>query len=257
MSYVSTVLADAPTHFWRCADPGGAILHDIGSSPRQLSQGIAGQSITPYSGVDSQGGAAYLDLNGNANYGDSDLANPTPFSLEAWFWLHKSAAAAQDFLGLSDGTTAVSIGVDATLHPHAFSMAGAIVGAAAVNRQHWHHIVLTQTVGAAILYLDAINVGAIGGLATAFSPNIVLGSAGTAAAPVRFMHGGICEVAIYPVALAAGRVTAHFVAADSVATRPVYKGAGVFSTTTGEVSINSDVLKLIGAQVTTRYQNAP
>lgn len=227
MTYISEVLADSPTHFWRCADPGGALLFDIGSAPRALSEGVVGFVCTPYAGPNSNGGAAYFDLNTNASYADSDLNVTTPLTLECWFWLEKSANALQDFLGISNGATALAIGVDATLHAHAFSSGGAIAAAAVTTRQAWHHLVLTQTAALGTLYLDAVSVGTLAGAAVNINPNFLIGSGGSAGSPVRFAHAAVSECAIYASALSAARVTAHFTAADNTTGSPVWGGGGL------------------------------
>jgi hypothetical protein len=253
VTYLSAVLADAPVHYWRCADPGGALLHDVGSSPRALVNGLSGAAQMPYIGPTSDGGSAYFDLNNNGNYGDGDLALTLPFSLECWCWIQKSFGTAQGFVSISNGALAVELGIDATLHPHAFTPLGTLVGAAALTRQAWHHLVLTCTLGACILYADAFNVNAGGGAAATFNPFLVIGSGGTPVAPTRFAHAALAECAVYPVALAAGRVTAHFAAADLTAGRPVFRGGGSFDVSLGTGTFDSSILPRILADVEKVY----
>src|SRR5215468_592343 len=56
MSYVSTVIADAPLHFWRAADGGGQLAHDLGSRPWTIH---CGSLLLGYTGVNSDGGAMF------------------------------------------------------------------------------------------------------------------------------------------------------------------------------------------------------
>src|ERR1700693_3733491 len=235
MTYLSAVLADTPVHYWRMADSGGAYLHDLGSTPRALQIGGPGQGVVlPYSGPNSDGGAAWIGLNNGLNYTDLDLPFTQPCSLECWFWLHHLNAAIVGFLSVSDSVTAIEIGLDATMHAHAFTNGGTLVAAAPTTRQHWHHLVLTCSVAATALYLDGVNVAAgVGAAIGAWSPGFVVGAGGNPVAPTRFANTAIAEVAVYTGLLAAGRVTAHFVAADQVATRPVYRGHGGFYVTSG------------------------
>lgn len=252
-AYLTAILADSPTHYWRCADPGGALLHDIGSAPRALSEGVVGFQATPYVGPVSDGGSAYFNLNTNCSYQDSDLNVTTPLSLECWFWLTTSAAAAQDFVGISNGATALAIGIDATLHAHAFSSGGGIASAATVTRDAWHHLVLTQTAALGTLYLDGANVGTLAGAAVNINPNFLVGSGGSAGAPTRFAHAAVSEAAVYASALSAAQVTTHFTAADQTTARPVFTGNGTFSTSSGVVTLNSAQLAAILAAVRKTY----
>lgn len=256
MTYLTEVIADAPLHFWRCADPGGALAHDLGSSPRALQIGAAqSPAILPYTGPNSDSGACFLGLGSALNYVDADLPLVLPITLECWFWLHHSSGAAADFLGVGDGAgVSVSIGVDATLHAHGFSSGGGLAAAAATNRQNWHHLVMTNTGATVLLYLDAIQVATIAAAALpAWSPGFVIGAGGNPGAPARFANAAIAECAVYGTALAAGRVTAHFVAADQVATRPVFRANGTFSTTSGTVILLPDQAAAILASVRKTY----
>lgn len=257
-AYLAAVVADAPVHYWRCADPGGSLFHDFGSSPRALESGLSGALQLPYLGPVTDGGAAVFDLNANASYGDSDLALPTPFTLECWVWIVKSAALAQGFVSVSNGTTACELGIDTTLHPHAFTLIGPLTAAAPLNRNTWHHLALTITLAASVLYVDGVNVAAAGSAVVAFSPNLVIGSGGTAGGPTRFAHAAISEAAIYGTALSAARVAAHAAAADNTASRPVFNANGIFNiTSTGQALADSAQITTIVEGVDRTFSNAP
>ena len=256
MSYVNVVLADAPVHYWRLADPGGLLFQDIGSTPRALQAGVNGLSgFTPYTGPTGDGGAAFLGLNNILNYNDSDVTLTLPISLECWYWIHHFVGSAIGFFGVSDGTTPIEIGVDASLRPHAFPTGAAITAVAATDRQHWHHMVLTNTALASNLYVDGVNVG--GGVAAAIAgawhPSYVVGAGGTAAGPTRFGNAAIADVALYQVALSAAQVSAHFAAATATAQRPTFRGGGTFDTSGGLATLDSTSLASVLASVRKVY----
>lgn len=260
MTYGTVVLADAPVHFWRLADPGGAVLHDIGSSPRALEIGAGNIGpVTPYMGPASDGGAAYLLQNQALNYQDADLLIAQPCSLEIWFWLHSLRGVAQGFLALTDGVSNLEIGVDNALKVHAFGSGGGLTAAAATTRQQWHHLVLTATVAANNMYLDAINVATlVGGAIPVWHPGFIVGAGGSTTAPLRFSTAALAEAAIYATALTPGQVTNHYLAADNIAARPVYRNSGTWSVTTGSSqTVTEQIGTLVVPNLTRDLRNAP
>lgn len=256
-AYTAAVLADAPVHYWRLADPGGSLCHDIGSAPRALN--TVGQGLfLPYLGPVSDGGAAYVGQNQAINYQDGDLVIGDPVTLECWFWLQSIRSVAQGFLALTNGAINLEIGLDATYHPQARTSGGTRTSLAAVSTQHWHHLVLTDTLVLCSLYLDAFLVASgAGGVFAASGLGFIVGAGASPSAPARFATAALAECAIYPTALAAGRVTAHFVAADNILTRPVFKANGTFDVTTGLATGDTSNILAIQKDVVTTYKNAP
>ena len=259
MAYGATVLADAPRHYWRLADPGGLFFHDIGSAPRALQQGVAGVGFAaPYTGPASDGGSAWVGLGSALNYTDADLALTLPVSLECWFWLHHLQAAAVGFLSVSDGATTLEIGLDSTLHAHAFASGGGASAVAVTTRQQWHHLVLTNTGAAALLYLDAIQVAAPpAAVIGAWAPGFLVGGGGNPSAPLRLANAAIAEVAVFPAALTPARISAHYLAADTIASRPVYRNSGTWSVTTGSAQTVPEAINVLLGDVTKNLGNAP
>jgi hypothetical protein len=215
----------------------------------EIGAGTIG-TVAPYVGPNSDGGAAYVLQNQALNYQDGDLASVQPLTLECWFWLHSGRGVAQAFLALTDGVANLEIGLDATLHPHAFSSGGGITSVTPVTRQQWHHLVLTQSVAAGDLYLDGFNVGTlVGGAIGAWSPGFIAGAGGSTTAPLRFSTAALAECAIYSTKLSAARVTAHFVAADNTAGRPIYRANGTFDISGGTATSDPTSLASILASV--------
>lgn len=256
-AYLTAVLADAPVHYWRCADPGGAILLDIGSSPRSVEYGLSVGSHAAVGPI-TDGGATWFGDNSAAFYRDQDLTLAEPLSLECLIWMIFSAGAAQDFLTVCNtGGAALSLGVDASIKAHAYSTGGGITAAAATTTQHWHHLVLSQTAVLGSLYLDGALVGSVAGAAFNLPVAYILGAGGTLAAPTRFATGFLAEAAVYATALSAGRVAAHYAAIDALGAYPIGLVGGSVASGTGVPTVESTQVTQIEADLVSIYQNAP
>jgi len=239
-AYSSAVLADSPLHYWRAADPGGVLLHDVGSQQVALMMNNVYPTGLPYSGPNADGASfvgqaiAYPWFNQ-----DSDAFAGGALSLELWVWQHSDIAAQQLALIYRISGNAFFIQITSGVKPAGTGTAAAITSATNLTRQRWHHIVFTvSAAGAGTLYVDAISVatGAVG-IPPAGSARIGFGgNVGTSNAP---FQGAISEGAIYASVLSPTRVTAHFTAADNVSSKPVFAGNGVFNTGSGTSSLDS------------------
>lgn len=225
MSYLTTVIADAPDHYWRAADPGGIFLHDIGSAPHTMLLPIDGS--VPYTGPNSDGGSFGPTGNGGARAQETILL-PSPRTLECWYYpiiVPKSV-----FLISFDGVAFNQWGLSTDANGH-IAMAvnnTNIISAVIPTSEHWHHIVGTYDGTNGRLYLDAILVG--GPTAIAAPANTARNfEVGANTNHTAIAYGAFAEVATYPVALSAARVTAHFLAVDNVPSTPVFRGPAFFS----------------------------
>lgn len=248
-AYSAAVLADSPLHYWRCADPGGALLHDVGSQKVALMVNNIDPVGLPYSGPVSDGGS-FLDQ-GTA-YGwfnqDSD-ALAAPLSLEFWLWQHSDIATQQIAFIVRSGASSFFVQTSSTTKLGGVGTGGTIADAANLTRQAWHHVVFTISgTGAGILYKDAVSVatGAVGIPPTGNYRFALGGNVGSAA---NQFQGALSEAAIYGSVLSAARVTAHFAAADNVSSKPVYAVNGVFNPGPGTTSLDSANIASILASV--------
>lgn len=253
--YVAAVLADAPVHYWRCADPGGSLLHDIGSNPRALQLNNTAIA-TPYVGPVFDGGSVWFGNNLSAIYRDFDVVVNTPLTIEVWAWVTYSAGVAQDFLSwLTAAGVGPAIGIDSTLHPHLFTPGPPLTAAAPMSVQHWHHMVGTCSAVASLLYVDAIQVASGGSAATTGGSAPMLAAGNLISTPQRLASAFLAEAAIYSSVLSPSRVNAHFLAADATTSRPVSKLAGSLSIATGIPTLLADstdaVLKAVRKTFTT------
>ncbi len=256
MTYIATVLADSPSHFWRCADPGGLYLADLGATPDALFFNATSALYLPYSGPNTDGGSVTLGL---GYFWDNDgVTLAAPISVECWFWqvayINTFQVLAQ--LHSAAGNVLAQIGLDATGHPQLNTQTNAVTAAAPATRQHWHHMVATLGgAGALNLYLDAVNVGALAGAVTGSAVYRIAVGGVTAPAASNY-QGSIAEFALYPSVLSAARVAAHFAAADNTLARPVFQGSPLFPVASGGVNSGTDLAAIKNAVLTT-FVNAP
>lgn len=219
MSYLTTVLADTPRHFWRCADGGGQIAHDIGAAVFHLSGGI---NLLGYSGPNSDGGS-FLDngVNGLTSQGNTIPLVTSPFSLELWFWpLHLPTGAVEILCAWNNSSPGqASIYWNTTGVVQSSVEAVNVFAVLPVTIQRWHHVVVTSDGATERLYIDgAFSQGALVGASSILK---VIAFGETPAGGNAF-YGCLSELAVYNTTLSAVRVAAHYAAADQVAQAPVF-----------------------------------
>ena len=248
MTYLSTVLADAPQEYWRCADPGGLVLNNIGANVGKIPL-LSSQALgMPYSGISSDGGAA-LALGGltNIRNGNATWASGTNnVSLELWHW--PLANGAYQAIAVTGGGVILGIRFQGTGQYIAYHGGGGVittVGTYSLSR--WHHLVLSYDHVNLRLYVDGAAAGSVGDVFTANQTYGVYllsdesgGSWGT---------GGVCEVALYGSTLSAGRALAHFNARENASNALVFQGGGEFASTPGSTTPLFAELDLIYAAV--------
>jgi len=227
MMYLSTVLADAPQHFWRCADPGGHLLHDIGSATPAALYNMAGAGL-PYSGVSSEGGSSWF---GTGSKGGGLIRNnfslaTSPWSLECWCFVVDLGANSPSILTLNNGAASVEIIVTTgKIYEGGFVGFGGSThaGAGASTTEVWHHLVLTYDHANLRFYLDGALSQAVAIVADPSDPYDVFLAQSSAGAQSAM---ALAEVAFYTTQLSLAQVAAHYGAADTKGNRPVFRGGG-------------------------------
>jgi len=244
MSYPSVVLADSPLHFWRLSDGSGQICHDIGSSKHLLASSFYALG---YTGPCSDGGAALTDSQFGLVSGES-LALVAPVSVECWVWWEGTFAGTQVIFAW-DNTTAPSLVLTNTAGVVQASVSGCGATVAfSMTSEAWHHLVVTYSGAFLAIYEDGVQKSLVAcGTAMATSHLIGFG--------VQPVGGGFkanslfSELAVYPTALTSAQVSAHFAAADQVASVPVHLSTGKIDLTTGGftsiIGDTTDILKSV------------
>jgi len=261
MTYLSTVLADAPTHYWRCADPGGVVANDLGSArPLPLfGIGSTASGTLGYSGPNAGGGSIVCT---NLPWFETiaKLQAVFPISIDWVLWTPGPRAdGAQCFpWGWADNGNGPYHNELAT-GIFAFNFgAGASVPVAAPTPNRWHHFAFTYAALAAnfAYYIDGVLQPATtpSGVVAAWNDHLLLTR--RLAAGQGYL-GAISEFAIYNSVLTGAQVNAHFAAIDQQLQPPVYTQAGKFDLSAGTVApLGQNVDDILNA-VRKVYKNTP
>jgi hypothetical protein len=251
LTYLETVIADAPVHYWRMADPGGRLAHDIGSGiPATL--GCSEAQAFPYTGIANDGGA-YGAAGSRLHSPGSGVALPgTGWSIEAWAFLSSSlnASANQVILDLNDDLTGTILRLwcqtDGKLGTAGTFFANQL--SAALPFGTWHHLAYTFDGLARVSYVDGAAIATVA--SGAFGAAAYRVDVGNNAAAGEFCYGGVAEVAVYGAALSSARVAAHFAAAEIPLTaRPIWVGGGAAHGGGGGIPTSDSLDALIYAAV--------
>lgn len=248
MSYLTTVLADNPVHFWRLADPGGHFLNDIGSSFYGLfGAGYLGE--LGYTGPNSDGGSAMFT--NAARFWNVDPVSITPpVTIEAIFWLAQQDAKAQTIFDTElTGQAVAGLGLelDSTGHPFLSNSSSALTSGATVSKQAWHHVAAVHSGAVRTLLVDGAQVASAAQALGVYTGSFSIGARSRDAGQPSEMF--ISECAFYLTALSNARVAAHFAAIDQLGNRPVFKASGSFNASTGASTFNTDDIASILAAV--------
>jgi len=255
LTYLTTVLADAPVHFWRCADPGGGVLNDIGSVPLALEISGSGPELA-YTGPNSDGGSCVISNNVGFHYMDMESTS-LPCSFEFWIFQYYRLAALQCPFAAEDnaGATMGTCRLTGAGQMQAFPPNGTLTDPTAMTTQAWHHWLLAADTAGANLYRDGGLVANAGGVAaTTITCRFGIGARATP------QNGNPCaaaisEGAVYHTKLSAARALAHFNAADQRTQPPISKQFGTFSLSGGIATLSADEAALILASVRKTFVN--
>jgi len=260
MTYLATVLADTPLHYWRLADPPGNIANDIGSGgPLPLFSIFSGGfGCLGYSGPNADGGAAIYN-NSNELKAVVGVPYATPSSYEWILWTMGPRADAHQSFPWGHGDAAggpfhneLGTGI------YAFNLkTGASVPAAAPSAQHWHHFAITIPAAGTsfVYYIDGVAQPAPAAFA-AFAAGSYDFSLGNANSGSSTWVGAMSEFAIYNTQLSAARVAAHSAAVENPTSPPVAEGAS--SSAAGvSSSVFTGISQEILADLLNHYKNSP
>lgn len=225
-NYEDVVIADAPRGYWPLGESSGTVATDYSGNALDLTYhgsptfGVTGpltkssRKATTFASASSQ----YAD---HADTASLDFGVAIAFSLEIWF----KTATKQDKALISKGAaiSATEAGYELYLRSAGsgtiqFAQAGA--GGAgqiafnysvAYNDSLWHYVVLTRTTGGALtIYYDGVSVATNAGATTDLSNARPFGVGARAVTPSDLIDATLAEVAVYPSALSATQVRAHY-----------------------------------------------
>lgn len=223
MSYLSTVLADAPAHYWRMADGGGEICHDIGSASKHA---ICFPEQLGYTSPTANGGAAISGTTGHGIVTEDALPLLSPLSVELLFWPLGTPGTAQVIIAW-DNSAAPSFLMQwlTTSKVSALFSGSATVTSGVLTTQLWHHLVFTYDEVTMRLYLDGV-LQPTAANATHYNTSHLIGIGENPIGGSSVLAAVLSEVALYTTVLSPARVTAHYLAIESLTSTPTYGGPG-------------------------------
>ncbi|MCW2849191.1 MAG: hypothetical protein JWR90_3165 [Marmoricola sp.] len=233
--YASVVRADGPVAYWTSLVIGSpSWVQDSGAATSQTRR-MRAVRHGPTSDTDSPvtDGSGSLKFDGVGNYYSSDeyVLAPTTYSIETW--IKTSTTTGGQIVGYGNGrprtdtaATQASTKYDRVLYMQNNGQVRfgvnpgtvtTVVSPKALNDNKWHHVVATQGSAGMALYVDGARVATNPATGSAAYKGVwhVGGdslSGFTSRPSQNFFKGLIDETAIYPAALSAARVTAHYTA---------------------------------------------
>jgi head-tail adaptor len=210
-TYADLVIADGAAHYWRLHEANGTVAQD---SVGGLHGTIIGAVSLDQPGVLTDDAAMAFAAGGRIQTA-APVPIPTPYTLEIWI---QQAARNNNAVLMSArlpgaGTEIVAyVGPDGVVQCYIGSGITAR-GAQILSLVAWHHVVVVLTGTTIEVYLDAV--------ADVMTPSAFVygGSAGRAlefacdTAGTGELNGRLDEIALYPRALTAQEVAAHYQAA--------------------------------------------
>jgi hypothetical protein len=224
MSYTSSVLTDNPFAYYRCNEVSGSTAYD--SSGNGHDAAINGNIELGQNGAVLGGGSILLD--GSSGY----IALPSAVNVGGWsaisleIWIKLSTVIGAYPRLISSGTpqssnTDIDFGINLSSGDSGFFNVGtgstnASLGFFQVwstthNTNGWYHLVMTYDGTTIAAYVDGVpsNSTTAGG-AIAVSSNVNIGR--NPAYNGDYLPASVAEIAIYPTALSAARISAHHAA---------------------------------------------
>jgi len=256
VSLYTAIIADAPQHYWRFADPGGVQAVNIGSASVLPALDVSLGGI-PYSGPSSDGGSAIRQDTNAQHIRMLGAFFPIvqPFSVEIWWYLQQIDGDSQ-ILETLEPTGGSRMGFRCHLAaPHTIltyhTQGWNFSGTASCALNAWHQSVITYDHVNARLYTDGAADGVQNVVFTASTPARVF--VGNDSSNAGLCYGNFAELALFPTALSAAQVLAHYNAADHTAFRPSFTGGGVYPNAAFGTTAISDLDSQILASVRKTY----
>ena len=252
--YGSAVYTDNPDIYWRLNDATGSAT--AADSSRTLSTG----DYRPTTSATKTTGAVAgtTDAAGLFNGTSTGVASrtlvqgPNTFTIEAW--VKSTSPLGGKVVGFSGNQTTTGGNYDRMIYLQTDGKAVfgvnptarvTLVSPTALNDGQWHHVVGTLGATGARFYVDGTLVGsAAATTAQSYTGYWRAGSGTTWGSTSAYLAGTIDEVAVYPSALPADRVAAHFFAgrsgAANVAPTAAFTSSAVDLAAAFDASTSSD-----------------
>ena len=260
-TYASTVLGDGPSIYYRLGDPSGSLAADssgngsLGTYSGTYTLGAAGAALNDSDTAVSVNGGQVQNATAAVPLGNSSR------TLEAWVKTTGGGSAVQGLVGYGSQSTrgmfdlrlynSNQIGVAGWADDHYFTAPYSITSGS------WHQVVATYDGSIVTVYLDGQSLGTASfsaPLATSLDGNgLILGRDSWWNG--EWLNGALDEVAVYPQALSAAQVAAHFNASANA--RLTAPGAVTATTGTNQATVTwSAPSGTVSRYLVTAYQGA-
>lgn len=231
-AYSAAVLVDGPLSYFRLDEPGGSTICDSSATP---VNGTYGAGVSYGTAGATAGDAAISATAGIGNAGPG-VSGSHDFTLEGWFrrttttqdqaLVAIGAAAKGHIAGLTLWTTtttgnypiaaASSIGLDTYESTNQWDTAPAGVN---LWDGRWHYVAVTYSAaaGVATAYADGQSLGTRNPVALSITAGPIMLGHWVDTVINKLLIGSADDIAVYPTALPAGRILAHFQAGSASA----------------------------------------
>ena len=216
--YSQAVLADSPLIYWKLDEASGTQALDLSGNGNTGSY-YPGSSVITYgqpSLVTGQGSSVHFPGTGDSTlYSNASFTNPQTFTLELWF--QTSGTATGKLIGFGDHQSGGSSSNDRDITMNSSGTLGvrSFNTSNAYNDGKVHHLVGVYSPTTISLFVDSVSVGtnSSSGVESNYTGYWRVGgdSYGLISGPAYF-NGTLDEVAIYPSALSATQIQAHYLA---------------------------------------------
>ena len=223
-SYSQAVRADTPTAEWRLAETGGTVAADgVGMSTGALAGGVtlgAAGALASGNPAMQFDGADGTDVGVPANSSLNSINSVSAVALEAWINLQSLASPSNfrlfysfpgqlaSYLGVYSGGGTPKVIVALVIN----GVQRSFVAGPSLVAGSWYHVVASYDGAALTLYVNGAAVGQLSGLSGPVSigtGGVWLGGYPVSGSSYSF-NGSMDEAAIYPHALSAAQVAAHY-----------------------------------------------
>ncbi|WP_344018859.1 PKD domain-containing protein, partial [Microlunatus capsulatus] len=220
--YGQQVYGDSPLFFWRLDETSGSTVADA-TEARTAGNVAAGVTLGGPSPV-TAGKAAAFDGSTGTIATARTFTNPTAYSEEVWF--STTTTNGGKLMGFGDQQSGYSGNYDRHIYLEnsgqlTFGVwtgqANTTTTPATYNDGRWHHMVATQDPTAGMrLYVDGVLVGTNGQTSNqGYTGYWRIGGDTSWGGNSSFLAGSLDEAAVYPYALSATQVAAHYNASDA------------------------------------------
>lgn len=226
MGLFAEIISDSPRLYWRLNEPSGS-FSCIDYSGNSLAGGIA--CGLGYPGLHS-GNPSSAFFNGSSQYvlyPDTALLDlGDTFTLEAYVKRDPAGSGVRTLIDKGAGAYSLRLNASNQLELARSGIAVIVASTVALDTNP-HHVAATKTGSTVKLYVDGVDVtGTVtNATCTNTSNDFQVGRGPTTS---NYYYGLISDVAVYPVALSAGRITAHAIQAlIAIATANIHASAAL------------------------------